>query len=196
MENTDATHGAGPSAPRAVWQRRLASPASSDHCHRAKRRDRHVFCRKGFALDYSMLIKETVEVLAYVFRRSDSFSVVTDLTKPYSKIPPRCRQDEWTINLQPYLISQNVGAKEWPGVRNRNCHKVLSFYRACKQTEAIVQAWPNVFQACEYRLPEDICFYRDGTAWFATTSHERTADALALSMEEEAFFYPFRRRDT
>ncbi len=149
---------------------------------------------KGFALDYGALIKDTAKVIEYVFRRSDSFSIVTDLVKPYSKIPPSCKQDEWTTNLQPYLISQNVGAKEWPGVQNRNCHKVLSFYKACKQTKAIVQAWPGVFQACEYRLPEDICFYRDGTVWFATTSHERTADVLKLSKEDADFFCAFMLR--
>lgn len=149
----------------------------------------------GFTLDYSTLIKDATKVLEYIFRRSDSFSIVTDLVKPYSKIPPCCKQDEWTTNLQQYLISQNVGAKEWPGVQNRNCHKVLSFYKACKQTKAIVQAWPNVFQACEFRLPEDICFYRDGTVWFATTSHERTADVLMLSREDADFFCSFKRRN-
>lgn len=147
----------------------------------------------GFALDYSVLVKAVNKVLKYAFERSDSFSIVTDLAKPYSKRPPCCKQDEWTAGLQGYLISQEVGAKEWPGIHNRNGHKVLSFYKACGQTEAIVQAWPNAFQACKFGLPEDICFYRDGKAWFATTSHEGTADAWRLSEEDEAFFRAFER---
>lgn len=147
----------------------------------------------GFALDYSALVKAANKVLKYAFERSDSFSIVTDLAKPYVKRPPRCKQDEWTAELQSYLISQEVGAKEWLGIRNRNCHKVLSFYKACSQTKAIVQAWPNAFQACKFGLPEDICFYRDGNAWFATTSHEGTADAWRLSKEDEAFFRAFER---
>ena len=147
----------------------------------------------GFALDYNALIKDATEFLDHLFRKSDSFSIVTDLVRPYSRIPPCCKQDEWTVNLQPYLLSQNVGAKEWPGIQKRDCHKVLSFYKACKQSKAIVQAWPNVFQACEGGLPEDICFYRDGMVWFATTSHERTADALRLSKEDIDFFVSFKR---
>ena len=149
---------------------------------------------KNFALDVDALIQNADEILEYVFQRSDSFSIVTDLIKPYSKMPPCCKQDQWTSDLQSYLISQTVGAKEWPGVKNRNGHKVLSTYKACKQTKAIVQTWTNVFQACEYNLPEDICFYRDGIAWFGTTSHERTADVMVLSKEDERFFSPFKKQ--
>lgn len=147
-----------------------------------------------FTLDYDMLIQNSGEVLEYVFRRADSFSIVTDLIKPYSALPPRCKQDKWTADLQSYMISQAVGAREWPGVINRNCHKVLSTYKACRQAKAIVKAWPNVFQALEHNLPEDICFYRDGQVWFGTTSHEGMADVSILTKEDEAFFQAFKKR--
>ena len=152
------------------------------------------FISKGISLDYNAISQRYTEILEYVFKKSESFSIVTDLVRPYSKRPPLCKQDEWIADLQEYMISQEVGAKEWPGVRNRNCHKVLTFYRACRQAREILCAWPNAFYACEYNLPEDICFYRDGKVWFGTTSHERTADVLVATKEEEAFFDPFERK--
>lgn len=150
------------------------------------------FTVKSIALDYEAISQNPRKVLEYVFKKSDSFSVVTDLVRPYSKLPPCCKQDKWTMGLREYLISQEAGAREWPGTRTRDGHKVLSFYKACRQTREILSAWPNVFRACERGLPEDICFYRGGKVWFGTTSHERTADVLAVTQEDEAFFDAFK----
>lgn len=148
---------------------------------------------KGFALDYALLLKNAGKVLNYAFQNADTFSVITDLAKPYSKIPPNCKQDEWTAPLQEYLISQTIGVKEWPGTITRSNRKVLSTYQSCKQTRDIVKSWPNVLNACEYGLPEDICFYRGEKLLLGTTSHEETADALNLSKEDEEFFCLFKK---
>lgn len=142
-------------------------------------------------LNYGLVIKNCNKVLSYVFKRSDSFSIVTDLVRPYSKIPPSCKQDKWIFDLKDYLLSQEVGAREWPGIINRDCHKVLSNYKACKKTLTVLQAWPNVFNACEKGLPEDICFYCNGRVWFSTTSHERTADVIMSTQEDVEFFSEF-----
>ena len=152
------------------------------------------FISRNIILDYDAVSQNSNQILEYVFKKSESFSVVTDLIRPYSKVPPCCKQDKWTLDLREYLISQEVGAKEWPGVQNRNCHKVLSFYKACRRTKEILSVWPNVFHACEYNLPEDICFYRGGKVWFGTTSHERTADVIGLTRDEEMFFDAFKRK--
>lgn len=150
-----------------------------------------MYSSKSIELDYDALVQNVDSVLDYVFRRADSFSIVTDLIKPYSALPPRCKQDKWTAELQRDMVSQTVRAREWPGTTTRSLHKVLSFYKACSRTKAVVKAWPNAFLALESVLPEDICFYRNGEFWFGTTSHEVTASVLIFSAEDETFFRPF-----
>lgn len=150
---------------------------------------------QSISLDYGALVQNADEILEYVFRRADSFSIVTDSIKPYSQNPARCKQDAWTADLEKYLMARKIGAREWPGTQTRDPHKVLSTYKVCRQAKAIVKAWPNAFQALEYGLPEDICFYRDGKFWFGTTSHEETADVVAFSKEDEDFFCSFKRPD-
>jgi hypothetical protein len=34
---------------------------------------------------------------------------------------------------------------------------------------------PNIFIPLENDLPEDVCFFRNGIAWFVTISHEKMA---------------------
>ena len=42
------------------------------------------FTVKSIALDYEAISQNPRKVLEYVFKKSDSFSVVTDLVRPYS----------------------------------------------------------------------------------------------------------------
>jgi hypothetical protein len=47
---------------------------------------------------------------------------------------------------------------------------------------------PNFFLPEDYELPEDLCFYRNGSHWFATISHEETAFLTGATAEDLAFF--------
>lgn len=45
-----------------------------------------MYSTNAIALDYDALVLNADAVLDYVFRRADSFSIVTDLIKPYSAL--------------------------------------------------------------------------------------------------------------
>jgi len=133
------------------------------------------------ANNYELLVE-------YLIKSSDSFSVITNLKKPYSKIPPNCEHDSVLELLKPYLVDQIVNVKEWPGTETKQNHKVLNMYRCCKQVRMIFTELPNFFLPFQHGLPEDICFYRDSHSWFTTISHERLVFISGASKEDLAFF--------
>lgn len=140
-------------------------------------------------MNYDDIISKYLVVVDYAGKFSDSFSLMTNLKKPYSKVPPNCEHDEILKPLEPYLLEQKIGLKEWPGTIKASVdnHKVMNIYRSCKETRAILLKMPNAFLFSN-SLPEDICFYRNKKPWFVTVSHEKITFMLNASEDDMAFF--------
>ena len=120
------------------------------------------------------IIHHYIDIIEYAGKFSDSFSLITSLSKPYTKIPPNCTHDHILNLFEPYLINQKVGIKEWPGTITRDNHRVMNVYRSCKEARSILFELPNIF-VISNGLPQDICFYRKDNVWFATVTHENMA---------------------
>lgn len=134
------------------------------------------------ALNYERVENDWKHVLDLLFKQSDSFSLITTTPHPYSE-HVECVHDKLLEPLRPFLLSQKVGIRQWPGTETRDIHKVMNTYRACARSRDLLIALGNVFQADVLHLPEDICFYRDDHVIFFTVSHESMAflsSAIAL----------------
>lgn len=138
-------------------------------------------------LNYLDISENYIAVLQYCLKFSDTFSVITNLKKPYSAIPPFCEHDAVIFAWNSCLVEQIIGIKKWPGTQTRNNHKVMNLYDSRKFRTTIFDL-PNLFLPIENHLPEDVCFYRNGSAWVYTISHERTAFMLDASKEDITFF--------
>ena len=91
-------------------------------------------------LDYSSLLAEYDRVMNHLFESSDAFAVVADLKKPYSKLPPNVRQNDFAESLKDYALSQITDERKWcEGVERRGKHKVLLTFRACRQAMEIAR---------------------------------------------------------
>lgn len=139
------------------------------------------------ALNYESVESDWKHVLGLLFKRSDSFSLITTTPHPYSEYI-ECIHDRLLEPLRPFLISQKVGIRQWPGTETRDTHKVMNIYRACAKSRELLISLGNVFQADTLHLPEDICFYRDNHAIFFTVSHESMAFlASTIALDKGAF---------
>lgn len=143
-------------------------------------------------LKYSLLTTKEIEVLQYCAKNADSFSIISKIKKPYTKIPRTYIHMSTLAPFEPYLIKQVVGAREWAGVREGvDNHRILNYYRCCKETRALLKEVPHLLLPLEYNLPEDICFYRKENPFFVTISHEKFALLVAPTQQDTTFFQEF-----
>ena len=147
-------------------------------------------------LDYSSLLAEYDRVMNHLFESSDAFAVVADLKKPYSKLPPNVRQNDFAESLKDYALSQITDERKWcEGVERRGKHKVLLTFRACRQAMEIARERGNLLAAPANALPEDLCFLRDVRTWFSTITHERMAFVSIESPDDAAFFLSYIKQN-
>ena len=126
------------------------------------------------------------ETLKYCFRTSDRFSLITRILSK-KKGNAVYAHDKALTALEPFLIERKVGVKSWPGTITKGTDYVMDLYHARKYRKSVTDL-PNFFAPNESGQPEDICFYRNGTVWVATVSHEQIAFASNLTKEDKAFF--------
>ncbi len=139
-------------------------------------------------LNFRDLIKNYKEVIKYLSRNSDSFSLISNLKKPFSKQPPNFEHDKAMKSLEPYVEHFFVGIKKWPGTITKDNHKIMIVYRSCTESRKLLVEMPNLFLPIENGLPEDICFLKNQKPWFATTSHEYTAFVISATETDINFF--------
>ena len=133
----------------------------------------------SFDLNFNLIADYYKEVINYCGKYSETFSIITMLKKPYSKIPPNCKHSAVLEPFHPYLIKQIIGVLEWPGTVIKGTNKmILNMYSCCR----------------ENNLPEDICFYRDKKPWFVTISHEKIAYLTSSTKQDDLFFRDFIRK--
>lgn len=150
------------------------------------REDIYSMCKIVY-IDYNNLNAHYDEIIKYACNVSDTFSLISQQKKPYSRRPPNCKHDDYLKNLEPFLVSQVVGVTEWPGTITKDCHKVLNTYRSCLEAKDILLVNRNPFEFCN-EMPEDICFYRHKQPWLVTTSHEKIAYLDHPRPEDIQFF--------
>lgn len=97
-------------------------------------------------LDYEKISQNWEQILISLFRLSDSFSVITMAPHPYSE-HIECVHDPLLEPLIPYLLSQKIGIRKWPGTENRDIHKVMNKYRTCAKSRNLLHTLGNVFKA-------------------------------------------------
>lgn len=136
-----------------------------------------------YSINYSDIIKNYMSVMQYCLKFSDSFSVITNLKKPYSKKHTVCEHDDVINKWDFCLEKQIIGIKKWPGTETKDTHKVMNIYNS-RKFRTNVSDVPNFFSPIEYGLPEDICFYRNGVVWFVTISHEKMAFLYSDRIED------------
>ena len=125
-------------------------------------------------LDYDNLVLNYISAITYACRTSDTFTLITKMKKPFQKHPPVTIHDVYLSQLIPFLISQDIGIKKWPGTITGDNHKLMNTYKVCRETEKILKTSGNPF-IFSLDMPEDICFWRKGQPWLVTTSHEKIA---------------------
>lgn len=143
---------------------------------------------KNIGVNFNDLLANYNEIITYVSKNSDSFSIISNLNKPYSKKPPNFEHEKVMKTLEPFLEQYFVGIKRWPGTITKDNHKIMIIYRSCKESRKLLKEMPNFFLPLENKLPEDICFFRNQNPWFVTTSHEKTAFIVDATKEDISFF--------
>jgi len=138
-------------------------------------------------IDYGSLVANYAKIIEYACKSSETFSLITQQKRPFSKRPPNCKHANYLKELEPFLVSQIVGATEWPGTITKDRHKILNTYKSCAESKHILLASKNPFEFCN-EMPEDISFYRHEQPWLVTTSHEKIAYLDRPIYEDVAFF--------
>lgn len=120
--------------------------------------------------------KETYsKLINYMVLNSDKFSLV--YFKYSENESPKKSVKEIKALLNPYKIYA-VNGNQWPSMvtLNENNHIYnIALYKSEQGIEKILTKVDNLFD-WDYPLrPMDLCFYKDGYAWFASSAHERFA---------------------
>ena len=149
--------------------------------------DIYSMLNKNIGINFSDLLDNYNEIINYVSKKSDSFSVISNLNKPYSKQPPNYEHENVLKVLEPFLERYVIGIKSWPGTITKDNHKVMITYRLCKESRSLLKEMPNFFLPLENGLPEDICFFRNQKPWFVTTSHEKTVFIVDATNEDVSY---------
>lgn len=142
---------------------------------------------KSIGVNFNDLLANYNQIIKYVSKNSDSFSIISNLNKPYSRKPPNFEHEEITKTLEPFLKQYFVGIKKWPGTITKDNHKIMIIYRLCTESRKLLREMPNLFLPLENNLPEDICFFRNQNPWFITISHENTAFIEDATKEDILF---------
>lgn len=136
-------------------------------------------------INYEDLVKNESEIIDFLIKNSDCFSVTAVIKKPYSQMPPAFNYD---IQLQPFVIKYIFERKDWPvNFLGQLKHQIMVVCRSCKESRKQLLQMPNVFLPIDNGLPEDICFYRNDELWFATISHEKLAFMIGGTKEDVVF---------
>ncbi len=135
-------------------------------------------------LSLKRMSEDYQQVLRYLVRRSDSFSLVMHMIRPYTQNPNLCQETAFSQVLEPYLVRQVLNAWEWPCTKTNEKHLALNYYRCPREVAFLLTDLPCLFRWEYGVIPQDLCFYRDGGCWFSTVSHEEFAFILNPCKED------------
>ena len=137
-------------------------------------------------LNYNKIVDSVSATIDYLTKKSDSFSVIAVIQKPYSQFPPAFNYD---TQFQPFVTKYIFERNNWPAdFFGRSKHQIMVVCRCCKESRIQLLQMPNVFLPMNSDMPEDICFYRGDRLWFATISHEKIAFVKDATKDDIDFF--------
>ena len=112
-----------------------------------------------------------LKFIHYLMSNSDTFSLVYFRYQENSK--PTRTTKQVSKMLDPYKIyAERV--YEWPSMITWDTVHIykLTMYRACEEAEEALALADCLYDWDYSKYPMDLCFYKDGYCWFATSSHE------------------------
>lgn len=137
-------------------------------------------------LHYQKIVEKAPVFIDFLIKKSETFSIVTTIKKPYSQQPPSFNYDK---QLYPFVKRYISEKGDWlVDFLGRQKHQIMLVCCCCKESRKQLLELPNIFLPIENGLPEDICFYRKGKLWFATISHEKIAFVVDATEEDISFF--------
>ena len=120
----------------------------------------------------------------YMVKNSDKFSLVYFKYSENEKVKSTAK--EMGKLLKPYKIFSYNG-NQWPSTvtlnENNHIYKIY-LYKVAPGVEEILTKPNNLFDWDYPNLPMDLCFYKDGYSWFASSSHEHYASIYLETKEE------------
>lgn len=128
------------------------------------------------------------DIIPYIVMSCDRFSVISNAKRPCSRASLAFEHQETMHLFEPYILDYVTNIRKWPGTETKAKHKVMVIYELCKASRKVFNDFPNVFLPIQNGLPEDITFYRNGSAWLITISHEKMAFVSNLTEDDRAFF--------
>lgn len=116
-----------------------------------------------------------LQFVEYMVEKSDAFSLVYFRYHKSEKIKSNVK--EIKTLLRPFLIKSWYGTK-WASMETLNEKNHLyqiATYRSERETSKALGKARCIFDWDYPNYPMDLCFFKNGTAWFSSSSHERTA---------------------
>ena len=110
--------------------------------------------------------------ISYVGAYSDAFSLI--YFQYSEKETPRPRVSAGRNALQPDLIYEEV-VTCWPGTETKNEQGhvyLLRAYRRTFESLAALEIASSLWDSNYPDFPMDLCFYKNGFSWFASSVHE------------------------
>lgn len=114
-------------------------------------------------------------LVKYFFSECEMFSLITEMERPYSRIPPHCEHDRILEEISSYLVDQLLGIRRWNNNGTNKHNKVMNIYKCCKATEDFILNNSNLVLDSNGYFPEDFCIYKKKSACFSIVSHEPLA---------------------
>lgn len=131
---------------------------------------------KSFYLENINNKESYCRFIDYMISNSDSFSLVYFKYKENEKT--RNTVKEIKNLLAPYKIYSYNG-NQWPGTvtlnQNNHIYKIILYKTEPKCKEVLLKV-DNIYDWDYPSYPMDLCFYKDGYAWFASCAHEHFAN--------------------
>lgn len=126
-----------------------------------------------------------LKFIEYMWQRSSTFSLVYFRYNSSEKMKKTCRSIK--TQLEPYKnFEKNV--LKWPSMETRNDNNHiyrLAMYKSTIDTKNVLAQVSSLWDWDYPMFPMDLCFYRNGYAWFAASSHE-TWNALYVDDKNTA----------
>ena len=146
---------------------------------------------KSFYLENIKSKESYCHFIDYMISNSDSFSLVYFKYKENEKTKNTVKKIKKL--LAPYKI-YSCNGNQWPGTEtlNQNSHiyKIILYKSEPKCKEVLLKV-DNIYDWNYPYYPMDLCFYKDGYAWFVSCAHERFANLILEDEFDISFFEVF-----
>ena len=123
--------------------------------------------------------------IEYMLTYSDTFSLVYFKYRENEKLNSNVKKIKEL--LRPYKIFA-VNGNQWPSTvtlnQNNHIYNVV-LYRADMDSKVALLKAVGIFEWDYPAFPMDLCFYRNGYAWFSLSAHEHIAN---LFLEDDKTF--------